>query len=56
MGWERSGIEPANECIDVRGNRMLVLGLNSYSLDSDPLNSTCELGFIKDDEFLDWLI
>jgi hypothetical protein len=56
VGWESSGIEPANECMDVRGNRMLVFGLNSSSLDLDPVNSTCELVFINDEEFLDWLM
>lgn len=56
VGWERSGIEPANECTDVRRSRMLVFGFNSYSLDSDPVNSTCELGFIKDEEFLDLMV
>jgi len=44
------------ECIDARRNRMLVFELKSCSLDSDPVNSTCEPGFIKDEEFLDWLI
>jgi hypothetical protein len=56
VGWESSGIEPANECMDVRGNKMLVFGLNSSSLDSDPVNNTCKLVFINDEEFLDWLI
>ena len=53
VGWERSGIEPANDCIDVKGNRVLVFGLNSSCLESDPENGTCEHGFIKDGEFLD---
>ena len=53
VGWERSGIEPANDCIDVKGNRVLVFGLNSSCLESDPVNGTCEHGFMKDREFLD---